>query len=102
MAATPKPLVRQALPSSSATLYTVPAGTTTVVTSIVLTNTHTSAVTATIAFNGIVLIPAISVAINTAVEIGVRQPIAAGQTITGFASVASVLNAHIGGAEWTP
>jgi len=53
MATTSKVLVRAAAGTSTATLYTVPASTTTVVTNIVVTNSAASAATFTLTLNSV-------------------------------------------------
>jgi hypothetical protein len=99
MTATPKALSRSVLTGSSATLYTVPALTTTIVTNIVLANTSASAVPVTLALDGVALVPAVSVAANSTTVIDVRQPLATTKLITGFAGTASVIACHIAGSE---
>lgn len=99
MSATSKALSRGLLSGSSATLYTVPAATTAIITNIVLANTSTSSVTVTINLDGVALIPGISVDANSVTEVAIRQSLAATKTITGFASTASVVGCHISGAE---
>lgn len=101
MTATPKALSRGLLTGSSATLYTVPAATTTIVTNILLANTSASAVAVTIAFDGVVIVPATSVAANTTLCVDLRQPLAATKLITGFAGTTSVIACHIAGSEVT-
>ena len=98
MAATIKALHRGAAATSSTTLYTVPSGTVTTVTNVVVTNTAGSAQTATISINGVVLIPAVSIAANTIAIFDLKQAIPASQVIAGFASATSV-NFHISGVE---
>lgn len=101
MTATPKALSRGLLTNSSATLYTVPALTTTIVTNIVLANTSASAVPVTLALDGVVLVPAVSVAANTTTVIDLRQPLATTKLITGFAGTTAVIACHIAGSEVT-
>lgn len=101
MIATPKALTRGLLTGSSATLYTVPASTTTVITNIVLSNTTGSAVTATIALDGVILVPGVSISANNSFYVDLRQALATTKTITGYASSASAVACHISGAETT-
>lgn len=101
MPVTPKALSRVLLAGSSATLYTVPAATTTVVTNIVLSNTTATAATATIALDGVVIVPAVSIAANSIVPFDLRQPLATTKLITGFSGTASAIACHIGGVEQT-
>ena len=98
MATTTKALARAAAATTSTTLYTVPSATTAVVTNILLSNTATSAATATISLNGVVAVPAVSIPANTVVGIDLKQVLAATNTITGFAS-ATTVNFHISGVE---
>jgi hypothetical protein len=72
-----------------------------VVSNIVLANTATSASTATIAIDGVVIVPAVSIPANSVVGFDVKQVIPANatpKTITGFASTTAV-NFHISGVE---
>lgn len=98
MATTSKALARTAAATSSATLYTVPSATTTVVTNIVVTNTATSAATFTLNLNGTALLSGASIAANTTAFFDLKQVLATALTITGFASATSV-NFHISGVE---
>ncbi len=102
MATATKALARGAFATSSTTLYTVPTTSTiTVVSNIVLSNAATSASTATIAIDGIVIIPAVSIPASSVVGFDMKQVIPANATpkiITGFASTTSVL-IHISGVE---
>jgi glucan phosphoethanolaminetransferase (alkaline phosphatase superfamily) len=98
MATTPKVLARAAAATSSATLYTVPASTTTIVTNVAVTNTAGSSATFTIALNSVVLIPAATIAANSTAFFDIKQVLATTQTITGFAS-ATTVNFHISGVE---
>ena len=98
MATTPKALARAAAATSSATLYTVPASTTTIVTNIAVTNTAGASATFTVALDGVVLIPAASIAANSTAFFDLKQVLATTKTITGFAS-ATTVNFHISGVE---
>lgn len=98
MPATIKALYRGAAATSSATLYTVPAATTTTITNIVITNTNAAAQTATIALDGVVLVPSVSVPAGSFATFDVKQAISATKLVTGFASATSV-NFHISGVE---
>jgi hypothetical protein len=95
---TPRNLARTAAATSSVTLYTVPASTTAVLTSIWVTNTTSSTQTFTIAVNGVNFLAASPLAGNSSVAIDVKQVVAATQTITGFASSTSVFF-HLSGME---
>jgi len=102
MATITKALARTAAATSSATLYTMPnTSTTTVVSNIVLANAATSASTATIAIDGVTIVPAVTIPANSVVGFDMKQVIPANATpkiITGFASTTSVL-IHISGVE---
>ena len=98
MATTSKALARTAAATSSTTLYTVPAGTTAIVTNIVIANNNGAAQTATISLDGVILIPGVSVPANSVVPIDIKQTLAATKTISGFASSTAV-TFHISGVE---
>jgi hypothetical protein len=98
MATTTKALARAAFATSSATLYTVPSATTTVVSNIVITNTAGTAGTFTLALNGVALASAVSVTANSITTIDLKQVLVATNTITGQAS-ATTINFHISGVE---
>jgi hypothetical protein len=102
MATLTQALARTAAATSSATLYTVPTTTTiTVVSNIVLANAATSASTATIAIDGVTIVPAVSIPANSLVGFDLKQVIPANATpkvITGFASTTNV-SIHISGVE---
>jgi hypothetical protein len=100
MANSAKVLARTAAATSSATLYTVPSATKTVVTNICVTNTASSSGTFEIALNGVILFKTVSVAANTTAAIDIKQVLNATQTITGFAS-ATTMVFHISGMEIT-
>ena len=102
MATTTKVLARTAAATSSTTLYTAPnTSTLAIITNIVLANAATSASTATVAIDGVVIVPAVSIAANTLVGFDLKQVIPANnpaKTITGFASTTAV-SIHISGVE---
>jgi hypothetical protein len=98
MATTTKALARAAAATSIATLYTVPASTTTVVTNIVVTNSASSAGTFTLYLNGIDLFLTTAIAANSAAFFDLKQVLTATQTITGLAS-ATTVKFHISGVE---
>jgi hypothetical protein len=98
MPTTTKALARAAFATSSATLYTVPAATTTVISNIVIANTTGSAGTFTLALNGVSMATAVAVAANSITTIDLKQVLAATQTITGLASATSITY-HISGVE---
>jgi hypothetical protein len=98
MATTTKALARGAFATSSATLYTVPASTTTVVTNIVVDNTAGAAATFSILLDGVELLSAAAVDANSSVFFDLKQTLATTKLITGFASATSV-KFHISGVE---
>jgi hypothetical protein len=102
MTVTSKALARTAAATTSTTLYTAPSTTSVaVVTNIVLANAATSISTVTIAMDGVVLVPAVSVPANSLVGFDLKQVLPANATpkvITGFASTTAV-NIHISGVE---
>jgi outer membrane protein W len=100
MANTLKVLYRGAAATSSATLYTVPASTNTLVTSIVITNTAGTAGTYTLLFNDVSMATTVAVPANDSVIVEPKQLLATTQTIKGLAS-AITINFHITGLEIT-
>lgn len=98
MATTSKTLFRGAASTSSATLYTVPASTTAVITNIVICNETASSQTARILLNGTSLIYDAPIAANSVAVFDLKQPLSATQTIAGLASSTSV-DFHIAGVE---
>jgi tRNA pseudouridine-54 N-methylase len=98
MATTTKALARAAAATSSATLYTVPASTTAVVTNIAVTNTAGTAGTFTILLDDVSLHTTTAIAANTTVYIDLKQTLTAAKTIKGHASAITV-NFHISGVE---
>ena len=98
MATTTKALVRAAAATSSATLYTVPAATTAVITNIAVTNTAGTAGTFSLLLDGVSLHTTTAIAANTTVYIDLKQVLATTKIIAGFASAVTV-NFHISGVE---
>jgi len=99
MATVSKVLFRGAATTTTGTtLYTTPAGTLAVVTNIVIANTATAQSTATIAIDGVVVVPTIKVDANSVVGFDMKQVLPATQTITGGASTTAV-DIHISGVE---
>lgn len=98
MATTTKQMSRGAASLTSATLYTVPAATTAVVSNIIVTNTSGSAQTFTLNFNGTALFTTTAIAANSTAMFDLKQVLATTQTISGLASATSV-NFHISGVE---
>jgi hypothetical protein len=102
MTVTSKALARTAAATSSTTLYTVPSTTAVaVVTNIVLANAATSTSTATIAIDGVTIVPTVSIPANSLVGFDLKQVIPANATpkvISGSASTTAV-SIHISGVE---
>ena len=98
MATLTKALFRGAAATSSTTLYTVPSATTAVVTNIAAVNTAGTAATFTITFDGVVLVPAATIAANSTALFDIKQVLATTKIIAGFAS-ATTVNFHISGVE---
>lgn len=98
MAATLKKMFRGSAATSNTTLYTVPAGKTATVTNIVIANTNGSTATATISIDGVVVVPAVSIAANSVAPFDLKQVVDAAGTVSGFASTTAV-SFHISGVE---
>jgi hypothetical protein len=98
MPTTTKALARTSAATSSATLYTVPSSTTTVITNIAVANTAGSAGTFTLLLDDVDLHTTTAIAANTTVYIDCKQVLATTKTIKGFAS-ATTIDFHISGVE---
>ena len=98
MATTSKALVRTAAATSTATLYTVPSATTTVVTNIVVTNSAATAATFTMTLDGVDLFKTVALAANSTAMFDLKQVLATTKIIAGFASAVTV-SFHISGVE---
>ena len=96
MAVTPALLYRGAAATSSTTLKTTT--TTTIVTDIIITNTNAASQTATISFDGLVVVPAVTVLANSVTNFQFKSVLAASKVIAGFASSTDV-KFHISGVE---
>lgn len=101
MAATAKALARTTLTTSSATLYTVPSATTTIVTNIALGNITGSDATVDLLLDGVELLKAVTVAANSTSIIDLKQVLVATDTIAGLASANSAITVHVSGVEVT-
>lgn len=84
--------------NTGTTLYTTPAGSTAIVTNIVVENSAATASTFTLALNSVPIATAVSVAANSVTVIDMKQVLPASQTITGGASTTAV-DIHISGVE---
>jgi hypothetical protein len=98
MATVSKVLARTAAATSSTTLYTTPAGSTAVVTNIVICNPTTSAVTASMTIDSVDLLGSVSIAANTTAFFDLKQVVPDGDIIAGSASTTDV-DLHISGVE---
>jgi hypothetical protein len=98
MANTAKALARTAAATSSATLYTVPSSTTTVITDIAVCNSAASAATFTITLDGVDLLKTVAIAANSTATFNLKQVLTATKIIAGFASAVTV-SFHISGLE---
>jgi hypothetical protein len=98
MATTIKALARGSFATSSATLYTVPASTTTVVTNISICNTTASAITFNLLFDSVELFSSSAVPANSTVMVDLKQALATTKIISGYASDTGT-KFHITGAE---
>jgi len=98
MAVTSKTLARTAAATASATLYTVPSATTTVVTNILVANTAASAATFDLLLDDISIANDVAVAANDTLSIDLKQVLDTTKTIKGLASAITV-NFHISGVE---
>jgi hypothetical protein len=98
MATVTKALARTSAATSSATLYTVPSATTTVITNIAVANTAGSAGTFTLLLDDVDLHTTTAIAANSTVYIDLKQVLAQNKTIKGFAS-AITIDFHISGVE---
>lgn len=100
MANTFKVLFRGAASTGSTTLYTVPAATTTLINSIVVTNTASVSATYSLFLNDVSVATTVSIPANDSLLLEIKQVISTGQTIKGLAS-ATTVNFHISGLEIT-
>lgn len=100
MANTATRMARGALTTVSATLYTVPAATTALVTEIIINNTTAGDITPTLALGGVDFLTGTPVPGNGMITIGLKQVLSAAETITGLASAAG-LNVFISGVQVT-
>jgi hypothetical protein len=98
MATVSKALFRGAASTSSATLYTVPSATTTVITNILVANTSASSATYDLLLDDVSIANDVIVAANDTISIDLKQVLTATKTIKGLASAATV-NFHISGVE---
>lgn len=98
MATTSKALFRGAASTSSATLYTTPSATTTIVTNIVVSNTASTAATFDLSLDGVQIFNDAAIAANSSAFFDLKQVLVATDLIEGLAS-ATTVNFHISGVE---
>jgi hypothetical protein len=98
MAVTSKALARASAGTSSATLYTVPASTTAIITNIAVTNTAASSATFTITLDSVDILSGVSIAANTTAFFDLKQVLATTKIVAGYASAVTV-KFHISGVE---
>jgi len=98
MAATPTLFYRGAAATSSATLYTVPASTTAVLTDIVVSNTSSSQQYVTMTVDGVNILPTVPISANTVITIQPKTVIPTGDIVAGYATSADV-KLHVSGVE---
>jgi hypothetical protein len=98
MATTIKAFGRGAFATSSATLYTVPASTTSLVTNIIVTNENAAEQTFTITLDSTSIFYQTVITANSTVTLDLKQALAATKIIAGLASSTDV-KYHITGAE---
>ena len=98
MAATPKLFYRGAAATSSATLYTVPSSTSSVLTDIVVSNTSSDQQYVTITVDGVNLVPAVPVSANAVINFQFKTVLATTKIIAGFATSTDV-KLHLSGVE---
>ena len=100
MAANPTLFYRGAAATSSATLYTVPSSTTSVLTDIVVSNTSTDQQYVTMTVDGVNILPAVPISANTVINLQPKTVMATTKILAGFATSAYV-KFHISGVETT-
>lgn len=95
------------LPDSASALYTVPASTTTIVKQLLIANTDSADLTATIHFvpsggsptNSNAIFSEMLVSANNTVSIDIKSVLPENSSIHGLASASSSINIHISGVE---
>jgi len=100
MAANPTLFYRGAAATSSATLYTVPSSTTSVLTDIVVSNTSSNQQYVTMTVDGVNILPAVPISANTVINLQPKTVMATTKILAGFATSADV-KFHISGVETT-
>jgi hypothetical protein len=100
MPAAPTLFYRGSAATSSATLYTVPSSTTSVLTDIVVSNTSSDQQYVTMTVDGINILPAVPISANTVINLQPKTVIATTKILAGFATSTDV-KFHISGVETT-
>lgn len=100
MANTFKVLFRGAASTGSTTLYTVPASTSTLVTSMTIANTASADATFDLELDGVAIANDVAISSNDTITWEIKQVLDTTDTITGLAS-ATTVNFHISGLEIT-
>lgn len=100
MPAAPVLFFRGSAATSSATLYTVPSSTTSVLTDIVVSNTSSDQQYVTMTVDGINILPAVPISANTVINLQPKTVIATTKILAGFATSTDV-KFHISGVETT-
>jgi hypothetical protein len=98
MAATPTLFYRGSAATSSATLYTVPSSTSSVLTDIVVSNTSSNQQYVTITVDGVNLVPNVPVSANAVINFQFKTVLATTKIIAGFATSVDV-KLHLSGVE---
>lgn len=101
MSTVAKRLYKGTAGTTSTTAYTVPAGTTTIVKNIILTNKTTSSATITVIIAGAEVIYQYEVTAKDTVTIDLSTVMNATETIMLLAGTASTINVYISGIEVT-
>lgn len=99
MADTLKNLYGGTLATSSATLYTVPASTKTILKEITLCNKTNTSTTATINVNGVTIVGGKTIPKNETYVIELHSIIEVGKIIEGLAGMANTIDIYISGIE---
>jgi hypothetical protein len=99
MADTLKELFDGELTALGATLYTVPASTTIIITEIIVANKTGADVVATIAVGNTKIVPAKPIPANDSLVIKTHTNLTSGKTIVGSAGADTSIDCHISGIE---
>ncbi len=99
MATLPKKLYIGTPGTTSATLYTTPASTTTILKNVVLSNTTATAAVVTISVAGKNIVSGYTIQPNDTVVIDLSLVLSAADTITGVQATASAVNVFLSGVE---